>query len=56
MKKQIIVNSEMKVLHIEDRIAKNGNKYMLVHALVTFVLDNGETFEQVRKFTLFKND
>lgn len=42
------MKTSTKVLHTENKIAKNGNKYRLVHLLI--ILD-GQEF--VRKFALF---
>lgn len=42
------MKEEIKVIHVSEKVAKNGNKYQVVHALITI---NGVEF--VRKFYIF---
>lgn len=43
------MNADIKILHMSEKIAKNGNRYVIYHCLITV---GGQEF--VRKFYIFK--
>lgn len=48
------MKAEIKILHSTPKVAQNGNKYLLVHALVT-INTGTQTYEEVRNFAIFEN-
>lgn len=55
MKKIQVANAAVQVLHTEQKIARNGTKYVLVHAVISMEIE-GKPLEQVRRFTFFDQD